>query len=194
MQAVNVIGLMDHIDEVITVLGESGVFHPDEVDNFYPDVKDFTHLQTKNSYAEPLTNLKSALNQTKRSFPLTDVSDFSPSFEELESFSKETTAEIDKLIDARETAAKDLANAKQNLSVVQHFSGLDVQIEKVLGTKFVTARFGRLPKDSVQKLEVYKDNEFVDFAVCTEDKTHSWGVYFAPNDKLDEIDKIFEGL
>ncbi len=42
MQAVNVIGLMDHIDEVITVLGESGVFHPDEVDNFYPDVKDFT--------------------------------------------------------------------------------------------------------------------------------------------------------
>lgn len=194
MQAVNVIGLMDHIDEVITVLGESGVFHPDEVDNFYPDVKDFTHLQTKNSYAEPLTNLKSALNQTKRSFPLTDVSDFSPSFEELESFSKGTTAEIDKLIDARETAAKDLADAKQNLSVVQHFSGLDVQIEKVLGTKFVTARFGRLPKDSVQKLEVYKDNEFVDFAVCTEDKTHSWGVYFAPNDKLDEIDKIFEGL
>lgn len=194
MQAVNVIGLMDHIDEVITVLGESGVFHPDEVNNFYPDVKDFTHLQTKNSYAEPLTNLKAALNQTKRSFPLTDVSDFSPSFEELEAFSKETTADIDKLIDKRESAAKSLADAKQNLSVVQHFSGLDVQIEKVLGTKYVTARFGRLPKDSVQKLEVYKDNEYIDFAVCTEDKTHSWGVYFAPNDKLDEIDKIFEGL
>ena len=194
MQAVNVIGLMDHIDEVITVLGESGVFHPDEVNNFYPDVKDFTHLQTKNSYAEPLTNLKAALNQTKRSFPMTDVSDFSPSFEELESFSAETTADIDALIDKRETTAKALENARQSLSIVQHFSGLDVQIEKVLGTKYVTARFGRLPKDSVQKLEVYKDNEFVDFAVCTEDKTHSWGVYFAPNDKLDEIDKIFEGL
>ena len=35
MQAVNIIGLMEHIDEVITVLGESGVFHPDEVGNFY---------------------------------------------------------------------------------------------------------------------------------------------------------------
>lgn len=194
MQAVNVIGLMDYIDEVITVLGESGVFHPDEVNNFYHDVKDFTHLQTKNSYAEPLTNLKAALNQTKRSFPLTDVSDFSPSFEELEAFSKETTEEIDKLIDKRESAAKSLAEAKQNLSIVQHFSGLDIQIEKVLGTKFVTARFGKLPKDSVQKLEVYKDNEYVNFAVCTEDKTHCWGVYFALNDKLEEIDKIFEGL
>ena len=62
MQAVNVIGLMEYIDETITVLGESGVFHPDEVNNFYPDVQDFTHLQSKNSYAEPLTNLKAALN------------------------------------------------------------------------------------------------------------------------------------
>ena len=49
MQAVNVIGLMEHIDEVITVLGESGVFHPDDVTSFSKDDKDFTHLQTKNS-------------------------------------------------------------------------------------------------------------------------------------------------
>ena len=194
MQAVNVIGLMEHIDEVITVLGESGVFHPDDVTSFYKDVKDFTHLQTKNSYAEPLTNLKSALNQTKRSFPLTDVSDFSPSFEELESFSATTTAEIDALIDKRESAAVQLETVKQNLSVTNHFAGLGVEIEKVLKMKYMKARFGRLPKDSMQKLEAYKDNDYVDFAVCTEDKTHCWGVYFAPKDKVKEIDKIFEGL
>ena len=194
MQAVNIIGLMNHIDEAITVLGESGVFHPDEVTNFYPDVKDFTHLQTKNSYAEPLTNLKAVLNQTKRSFPLKDVSDFSPSFEELESFSATTTADIDALIDRREVCAARLDEAEKNLSVCQHFSGLDVEIEKVIGMKYMKARFGRLPKDSIQKLEAYKDNEYVDFAVCTEDKTHSWGVYFAPREELEEIDKIFDGL
>ena len=194
MQAVNIIGLMDHIDEAITVLGESGVFHPDEVTNFYPDVQDFTHLQTKNSYAEPLTNLRSALNQTKRSFPLRDVSDFSPSYEELESFSAQTTSEIDALIDKRETAAARLEETKNNLSIAQHFSGLDVEIEKVLGMKYMKARFGRLPKDSILKLEAYRDSKYVEFAVCTEDRTHSWGVYFAPKDKLGEIDRIFEGL
>ena len=194
MQAVNIIGLMEHIDEVITVLGESGVFHPDDVTSFYKDVKDFTHLQTKNSYAEPLTNLKSALNQTKRSFPLTDVSDFSPSFEELDSFSAATTADIDSLIDKREMAAAQLTKVRENLSVTSHFAGLGVEIEKVLKMKYMKARFGRLPKDSMQKLEAYKDNDYVDFAVCTEDKTHCWGVYFAPQDKVKEIDKIFEGL
>ncbi len=194
MQAVSIIGLMEHIDEVITVLGESGVFHPDEVSNFYNNIQEFTHLQKKNIYAEPLTNLKAALNLTKRKFPLTDVSDFSPTIEELESFSASTTADIDALIEKRDSSVSELETAKHDLSVTEHFAGLDVEISKVLQTEFVVARFGRLPKDSVQKLEAYKDDDFVDFAVCTEDKTHSWGVYFAPKDKVAEIDKIFEGL
>ena len=193
-QAVNVIGLMEYIDETITVLGESGVFHPDEVNNFYPDVQDFTHLQSKNSYAEPLTNLKAALNQAKRSYPVCDVSDFNPTFDELESFSKTATAEIDALISGREASAARLEETKKNLSVAQHFSGLDEEIEKLLDMKYMTARFGSLPNDSMKKLEAYKNNEYVAFAVCTEDKARSWGVYFAPNDRLDEIDKIFEGL
>lgn len=194
MQAINVIGLMDHIDEVIMVLGESGVFHPDDVGNFYSDIHDFTHLQTKNSYAEPLTNLKAALNLAKKKIELTDISDFNPTNEELESFSVQTTAEIDELVAAKDEAATSLEIAKHNLSIAQHFSGLDVEIAKVLQTEFVKARFGKLPKDSVQKLEAYKDSEYVDFAICTEDKTHSWGVYFAPLDQIEEIDKIFDGL
>ncbi len=194
LQALNVIGLMEHIDEAITALGESGVFQPDDVSNFYDNVQDFTHLQTKNTFAEPLTNLKAALNQTKRSFPLTDVSDFSPSVEDLENFSAVTTADIDALIDKRETAAAKLNEARQNLSVTSHFVGMGVEIEKVLKMKYMKARFGRLPKDSMSKLEAYRDNEYVDFAVCTEDKTHCWGVYFAPFDVVDEIDKIFEAL
>ncbi len=188
LQALNVIGLMEHIDEAITALGE------DDVSNFYDNVQDFTHLQTKNTFAEPLTNLKAALNQTKRSFPLTDVSDFSPSVEDLENFSAVTTADIDALIDKRETAAAKLNEVRQNLSVTSHFVGMGVEIEKVLKMKYMKARFGRLPKDSMSKLEAYRDNEYVDFAVCTEDKTHCWGVYFAPFDVVEEIDKIFEAL
>lgn len=194
MQAVNIIGLMDHIDEVITVLGESGVFHPDEVSSFYGNTKDFTHLQTKNSYAEPLTNLKASLNLTKRMYTLVDTSDFNPSLEELESFSKQVTQEVDAHTDKIEQLKKQLHDAKDGLNVASHFRGLGVEIEKVLKMRYIDARFGRLPKDSIQKLSAYKDHDFVDFAVCTEDKTHCWGVYFAPKEKSKEIDRIFEGL
>ena len=194
MQAVNIIGLMDHIDEVITALGESGVFHPDEVSNFYTDIQDFTHLQTKNIYAEPLTNLKAALNLTSRKFNLVDESDFNPSFEELESYAKTVTDEVDSLIDAREVIAKELNVVQENHDIAKHFKELDIKIEKVLKMKYLKARFGRLPKDSIQKLEAYNNNQYVDFTVCSEDKTHCWGVYLVPNDKVEEIDKIFDGL
>ena len=194
MQAVNVIGLMNHIDEVITVLGESGVFHPDEVTNFYPDVEDFTRLQTKNNYAEPLTNLKSALNQTKRKFSKKDVSDFNPTLEELESFSAAVTEDIDALVDKINVCADKLHEAEKNLNLCKRFVGMNVEIEKVIRMNYMTARFGRIPNDSISKLEAYKDNEFVDFAVCTKDRTHSWGVYFAPKEEVEEIDKIFNGL
>ena len=194
MQAVNVIGVMDYIDEVITVLGESGVFHPDEVSNFYDDTRGFTRLQTNNSYAESLTNLRAALNQTKRSFPLTDVSEFNPSMEEMESFADATAAEIGAMIEQKVSIEARLAAAKHNLTVAEHFSGLSVELQEVLRLKYMRPRFGRLPKDSVQKLSAYRNNQYVDFTVCSEDKAYCWGVYFAPYDRAQEIDKIFDGL
>lgn len=194
MQAVNIIGLMDSIDEVITVLGESGEFHPDEVSNFYADLREFTRLQPNNRYAEPLTNLKAALNRSKRIFRPVEVSDYNPSFEELVALSSSIGDEIDAMIEEIGTCAAALSEAKRNLSVAMHFFNLDVKIEQVLRLRYMKACFGRLPKDSVQKLEAYKNDKFVDFAVCSEDKTHCWGVFFAPVEEFDRIEKIFEGL
>lgn len=194
MQAVNVIGLIEDIDDVISVLGESGVFHPDDVPAFYSDTKDFAHLQAKNIYAEPLTNLKASIGLTKRKFPLVDVSDFNPSFEEMKLFTDKVSSEIDTLVDDREFISEQLIEAKENLVETSHFVGLGVEIEKVLTLSYLKSRFGRLPKESYDKLSAYKDNPYIDFTVCSEDKTHYWGVYFSPVEKCEEIDRIFSGL
>lgn len=194
MQAVNIIGVMDDIDDVITVLGESGVFHPDDVSNFYSDTRSFTHLQTKNIYADPLTNLKASIGLTKRNFPLVDVSDFNPTFKELKIFADKVTKEIDILVDDKEFIAEQLLEAKENLNDTSHFVGLDVEIQKILTLKYLKARFGRLPKESYEKLSTYKDDPYIDFTICSEDKSHYWGIYFAPVDRCSEIDRVFSGL
>lgn len=194
MQAVNIIGVMDDIDDVITVLGESGVFHPDDVSNFYSDTRSFTHLQTKNIYADPLTNLKASIGLTKRNFPLVDVSDFNPTFKELKIFADKVTQEIDILVDDKEFIAEQLLEAKENLNDTSHFVGLDVEIQKILTLKYLKARFGRLPKESYEKLSTYKDDPYIDFTICSEDKSHYWGIYFAPVDRCSEIDRVFSGL
>ena len=194
MQAVNIIGLMDYIDEVITVLGESGVFHPDEVSDFYGDTREFTHLQNNNIYAEPLTNLKASLNQTKRKFELTNPGDYSPSFEELEETANKIAADIDRYSGEVAALTKKLRDAKEELDTANHFKGLGAEVEQLLRLRYLDARFGKMPKESVQKLSLYRGSKYVDFAVCTEDRSHAWGVYFAPKDDNGEVDRIFEGL
>lgn len=194
MQAVSIIGLTRDIDNVISVLGESGVFHPDDVSSFYSNTKDFTHLQSKNIYAEPLNTLKATLSLTKRKFNLVDVSDFNPTFKEIELFTNQINSDIEVLADDRLFVEEQLMQAKENLVETTHFVGLGVEIEKLLTLKYISSRFGRLPKESFEKLSAYKDNPYVDFIVCSEDKSHYWGVYFAPIDKTEEIDRIFSGL
>ena len=165
MQAVSIIGLTRDIDNVISVLGESGVFHPDDVSSFYSNTKDFTHLQSKNIYAEPLNTLKATLSLTKRKFNLVDVSDFNPTFKEIELFTNQINSDIEVLADDRLFVEEQLMQAKENLVETTHFVGLGVEIEKVLTLKYISSRFGRLPKESFEKLSAYKDNPYVDFIV-----------------------------
>lgn len=162
MQAVSIIGLTRDIDNVISVLGESGVFHPDDVSSFYSNTKDFTHLQSKNIYAEPLNTLKATLSLTKRKFNLVDVSDFNPTFKEIELFTNQINSDIEVLADDRLFVEEQLMQAKENLVETTHFVGLGVEIEKVLTLKYISSRFGRLPKESFEKLSAYKDNPYVD--------------------------------
>ena len=154
MQAVSIIGLTRDIDNVISVLGESGVFHPDDVSSFYSNTKDFTHLQSKNIYAEPLNTLKATLSLTKRKFNLVDVSDFNPTFKEIELFTNQINSDIEVLADDRLFVEEQLMQAKENLVETTHFVGLGVEIEKVLTLKYISSRFGRLPKESFQPIKI----------------------------------------
>lgn len=194
MHAVNVIGLLDHIDEVIAVLGESGVFHPDEVSNFYQDLQGFTRLQTNNNYADILTELKDALNRTKYDIPSAHEDGEEISYDEARIKASEMTAQLGSLITEKDEAARKLTEVRNTVVAAQHFVGLDDDIKNVRNLKYMNVRFGKLPKESVQKYEQYQKRDDVDFVVCTEEKDHCWGAYFVSKDKTAEVDKFFESL
>ena len=51
-----------------------------------------------------------------------------------------------------------------------------------------------MPKESFEKLNAYKDNPYVLFFPCEQDEHFYWGIYFAPVDFINDIDRIFRGL
>lgn len=194
MRSINIIGLTESINDVVTVLGESGVFHPDDVSAFYSDIKHFSHFQNKNIYADLLAEFKESINLTKKTFPLNHIEGYNPTYKELESFVFEFEKQVKSLIDDRDFIADQIRETKASLDETVHFLGLDVETEKLIELSYVKPRFGKLPKESMQKLGAYKDNPYVNFISCTEDKSYYWGVYFTLPENGEEIDRIFSGL
>lgn len=70
---------------------------------------------------------------------------------------------------------------------------LNTPIGQILGCHYLQARFGRLPRDSYEKLRYYDEKLFI-FYVTETDKDYYWGVYFAPGESIREVDSIFTSL
>ncbi len=72
---------------------------------------------------------------------------------------------------------------------------MEIPIDELLSSQFVATRFGRMPKENAEKLELaYSDNPYVLYIPCTVQGEDSWGAYVAPRDRADEVDKIFSAL
>ena len=48
MKLLSIIGMVDHLDEVVATLGLSGVFHPDDATEFFSESERFVPATTKN--------------------------------------------------------------------------------------------------------------------------------------------------
>src|SRR5699024_9284541 len=76
---------------------------------------------------------------------------------------------------------------------LKHLNGLNISFDDIFSCRYVKSRFGRLPRDSYEKLSYYDDRKFFFFSFDC-DKEYHWGVYFAPATKAASIDDIFTSL
>ena len=89
-----------------------------------------------------------------------------------------------------EQSLKDHSTA---LVQVEKIAGFDVDFEELYACKFVKLRFGKLPIDSLPKLEYYRDRDFVCYNFHTDDN-YVWIFYLTPKDSASVVDSIFNSL
>lgn len=194
IKAISIVGLIKNLSEVITVLGKSKVFHPDDVTEFYSNTKSFTHITTKNEYAEPLIELKNVLELAKFDLHYVNTDDFEPDAAEMKAFAKKTSGELEALIGNVAQAQQEVNICRQHILQSEHFIGLGMKIESLLSCKYVKPYFGRLPRENYSKLAKYDSNPFLNFFICSEEQNYYWGVYITPLEQEQEINRIFSSL
>lgn len=195
MELVNIIGRMDSLDPVIFACGKTGVSQPDDTLSFFSDTTDFTSVVETNPYTDPLTRLEGTISRAGGELKMVPV-DVTPDMDKqalltyVEQFSgriTDLTRQRGQLSLRKEALSKDIEQFK-------HFFGLGIDLDAILACKMIKVRFGRLPKESAEKLKMYDANPYVLFFTGAIDAEYEWGVYFAPIDFADDIDRIFSSL
>lgn len=195
MKLVSIIGHMDSLNRVVLACGQSGVFQPDDAMTFFSDTSSFITLKEDNPFVGPIGTLEAAAARLKGDLTvetapstmetpklLQYVQEFSqnPAVTELSRRQSELTTRL-------ESESKDIEQ-------FEHFRGLDIDLDSILHCETIKVRFGRLPKESYEKLKSYSDNPFVLFFPGAVDSEYYWGVYFSPREQAADVDRIFSSL
>lgn len=84
---------------------------------------------------------------------------------------------------------------KYNDALIQmkNLESLEISLDDMFACDYVYARVGRLPTESVEKLEFYQSKPFI-FKSFSTDKNYSWCIYFTSQEYEREVDNIFSSL
>ena len=195
MKLLNAVGDLSDVDSVVSVLGSSGVFQPDDAGEFYSDSENLIPISTSDEYSPMLDKLRDLMSVSgikpeivsSNEFDDADVDTVRERIDRLES-------ELGDIARERNRLNAELESCKEGIEKTRRFVGLDIDIEKITRCEYIVTRFGKLPAESYKKLSVYSDNPYVEFFPCTHDNRYYWGVYAAPLDEAAKIDRIFARL
>ncbi len=193
MKCLRIIGLQDKLYEAAEALVETKSFQPDDPMNFHSDIKMFIPFQAANPYSETIDRFNSALDSCSIKCKLVDVSG--------REFDEKTAEEVDRTAEKlAEYADRELSlesrigDCKRNIEQIEHFLSLDLEIDKLNQCRYIKANFGKLPKQSFEKMQDYSDNPFVIFFPYSHDDDYYWGLYLSPISNSDDVDRIFSSL
>ncbi len=195
MKLVMVNGPTAQLGKIIASLCNDGNFHPEKAESFISPSMGYAPLNEENPYLSTISAIKELAHQfdveldTSKKVKGTVIDEKAQAYvEDLERRLSEFAAQAASLNEQIEAC-------REGIAQYSHFLGLGVSLEEIFACKFIAARFGHLSKDSYLKLtRGYGEHPFILFVPCSTDSDGYWGVYFAPKDHEDEVDRIFASL
>jgi len=188
-----VIGQMASLDKVVYACGKSGVFQPDDAMTFFSDTSDFMTIKEENPYSVPLSTLESAIARVQGDLS-GRVAPSTMEMDDMAAYVEEFTAKAAEMSKRRSELTTKAEAQNRDIEQFEHFRGLNIDLDSIIHCETIKVRFGRLPKDSFEKLNAYSQNPYVLFFPGASDAEYYWGVYFAPLEMASDIDRIFSSL
>ena len=193
IKCLRVIGLKEQLFDAAEALVAAQCFEPDDPLSFHSDIKMFAPVAAQNPYSEVIESFRAAVASADIRCSAVSVSGRKFTDETLEKV-KQTVDSINGFSDRCIRLEDDISRCERGIEQISHFLDLDLEIGKINECKYIKADFGKLPKESFEKLQEYNENPFAMFFPCSSDDDFYWGLYISPVSDSDDVNRIFSSL
>ena len=193
IKCLRVIGLKEQLFDAAEALVAAQCFEPDDPLSFHSDIKMFAPVAAQNPYSEVIESFRAAVASADIRCSAVSVSGRKFNDETLEKV-KQTVDSINGFSDRCIRLEDDISRCERGIEQISHFLDLDLEIGKINECKYIKADFGKLPKESFEKLQEYNENPFAMFFPCSSDDDFYWGLYISPVSDSDDVNRIFSSL
>ena len=181
------------VDEVLFKLKDSKYFYPQSASKIVNNVKGVHTLQEDNVYTKLLDRLIQIASDMKLDLNRDLAPQHSLDYQKNSDYLSEIEGEIKKIKDVQDQLIEEKEENEKTLEMLQCLSLSEVDLDQLLNSQYMTARFGRFNRQNLDKIKYYEGRPFI-FNKLGEDRQYVWCCYIVTNNLKLEVDNIFKAL
>lgn len=194
MALVRIEGALKRVNKTLIKCCESNCFHIITSSKGGDSGHGFRALKSKSPYAPILNRARALANGLGLELKKTDYDDVSLNVTvDFDNYYKDIEDKYDRLEEKKLKLDEDLRDHSTSLMQVEKLAGLDTDFSDIFACKYIKLRFGRLPIDSLLKLDYYDDENFIWYQF-NEENGYAQILYVTPAADAVEVDDIFNSL
>lgn len=193
MKLVNISADKAYLDDVLLKFVDLDYFHPEPASKFIDSVHGLTSMNEDNPITEPLNRFYEIVAQMQLELKQVSIREKEYNLSEMMQYVEDIYARFENGNNIKKGLEQVIQENKDALIQLTNIERIDVNFDDLFACKYIKIRFGRLPLDSVEKLQYYRNRPFV-FKSFSEDDTYSWCVYLTTEKYEGDVDNIFSSL
>jgi len=190
---INITADIANLNPVLEKFVDLHCFHPISSGQFVDRVHGLKAFSEDNPTSIVLTELHEIEKEFEIEIMIIEVKTADHSLEKMKNYISTTHAQLKSMVLQKKDIQELLKKYQDALVQVRNIESLDISLDDVFSCKYVYSRVGRLPTESIEKLNFYRSRPFI-FNSFSIDKNYSWCIYFTSHEYEREVDNIFSSL
>ena len=195
MSVAKISGTLDMLDRTLDEICAAGVFQPENAESFYSAGMGLKPFDGENTAGSKISELETLAKNAGIKLHVREHDASGGDTGEDEAFFGELSEKLKNYAEEKKALSEQIELCKNAVSNYSHFKDLEVDLGEIGDCRYVKPRFGHMPRAAYERIAEYaKDHPYIRFFPCSMDGDECWGVYFAPKEKLSEVDGVFASL